>query len=260
MSSWDPACSAPEQHVQGAGAAVGRDCGAEREHFGAGTQPSVDMRFHDRQAAPRSESLAVDDSHATSPTPAGVLEKPIERRRGVRHDAPVQIEVRLNPESTSPQPLHLTPAHAAPGEAQYIARSDIRSPLRLGKPPRARRFAPHPVWGTRHPPGPRRGSAVVPHAPHVAGSPAEQRPILVGYLTAFRHGYRSSGRVPIMPRRCPTGPLRTRFAVAGPAPGGDRRPSSTPIRHFHRSWGTIAHRQHPLEARVGTAVSIPCRR
>ena len=146
----DPACSAPEQHVQGAGAAVGWDCGAEREHFGAVTQPSVDVRFHDRQAVPRSESLAVDDAHATSPTPAGVLEKLIKRRRGVRHDAPVQIEVRLDPESASPQPLHLTPADAAPGEAQYIARPDVRSPLRLGKPPWARRLVLRSPGGSRY--------------------------------------------------------------------------------------------------------------
>ena len=145
----DSACSAPEQHVHGAGAAVGRDRGAEREHFGTAPQPSVDVRLHDRQAVPRTEPLAVDDAHAAPSAAAGVLEKPVERRRGVGHDAPVQIEVRLGRDPSSPQPLHLPPADAAAGEAQHIPRPDVGRPLRLGKSPWTRRFALRSRWGTR---------------------------------------------------------------------------------------------------------------
>ena len=183
-------CLAPQQHIECAGAAIRRRRGAEGEHLGAGPQPPVDVRLHDRLAARGTESLAVDDAHAAPPAAAGVIEKPVEGGGGVGHRPPVEIEVRLHRVPAAPQPFGLAPLHALAREAQDVARTHVRGPLRLRKLPGAGRpYRLGPVPGAGRSSRARRMGAVVLDAAHAAGGSAKELPILVGNVTALRHRF-----------------------------------------------------------------------
>ena len=81
------------------------------------------------------ESLAVDDAHAAPPAASGVIEKAVKGHDRVSHDPPMQIEVRFDLEPGRAAAARSRAAGLPTGEAQYVARPDVRGPLRFGKLP-----------------------------------------------------------------------------------------------------------------------------
>ena len=93
------------------------------------------MGLHDRQSASGPESLAVNDAHAAPTAAARVFQKVTEGGDGVGDDSPVQVEVGFDPEPAAPQSFEVAASNAAAREAEHVARSDVRRPVRLDKIP-----------------------------------------------------------------------------------------------------------------------------
>ena len=231
----------------------GRERGAEREHLGAVAQPAVDVRLHDRHTAPGPEPLAVGRCARNAARGGG---SPGGSGRGPgtasAHDS---ARADRGPASTlkpaAPQPLDLAPPHPSAGEAQDVARSDVRGPLRLGRAPGTRPAPPlcASLRVARRRPGPHRGGAVVIHAPHVAGGPAEERPVFVGDVAVFRHCCPEDDRRPESPCRRPAGFYRIEPPLS--VSRGQSPRTTSPVRR------RIAPGEPPetCAARAGT---IPC--